>query len=78
MTSSPLTIATYFIAILLYCSSSGAISAQPSGTKTFSVGIVPQFDSRKIHKIWRPILKRTRKNNRIQIQTTGCTDHSRV
>ena len=27
-----------------------------SDSKTFTVGVVPQFDSRKIYKIWRPIL----------------------
>lgn len=38
--------------VTMMCISSPAVSAE----KVFSVGIVPQFDSRRIFKIWRPIL----------------------
>jgi phosphonate transport system substrate-binding protein len=55
MNSPTLTIAACLISASLLCASSIAISA-PAKAQIFSVGIVPQFDSRKIHKIWRPIL----------------------
>ncbi|VAW89321.1 Phosphonate ABC transporter phosphate-binding periplasmic component (TC 3.A.1.9.1) [hydrothermal vent metagenome] len=71
MKPSPLTITTCFIAILLTCASGGAISAQSLSAKTFSVGIVPQFDSRKIHKIWRPILKELEKSTGYKFRLQG-------
>ena len=33
-----------------------SIIAIPGHADTFTVGVVPQFDTRKIHKIWQPIL----------------------
>jgi len=60
MNSPTFTIAACLISASLVCTSSIAISA-PANTQIFSVGIVPQFDSRKIHKIWHPILKELEK-----------------
>ncbi len=71
MTSSPVTITTCFIGILLTCTSSNTISAQALTAKTFSVGVVPQFDSRKIHKIWRPILKELEKSTGYKFKLQG-------
>ncbi len=71
MKRSPPTITACFIAILLTCASGGAISAQPLSENTFSVGIVPQFDSRKIHKIWRPILKELEKSTGYKFRLQG-------
>jgi len=60
MSSPTFTIAACVISAVLVCTSNNVISA-PTTSQTFSVGIVPQFDSRKIHKIWRPILKELEK-----------------
>ena len=56
MKPTSVTIAAWLVTITLTFATPIAHSAQPPISKTFSVGIVPQFDSRKIHKIWRPLL----------------------
>ena len=48
---------TILMLFLLALAAPGYASAERSTSQTYSVGIVPQFDIRKIHTIWRPILE---------------------
>ena len=45
------------IAGLLFISSPAISDTETSSNSIYSFGIVPQFDSKQIHDIWRPILK---------------------
>ena len=45
-----------FISLILLTLSAPLSASESSAKRTYTVGIVPQFDSRKIHTIWRPIL----------------------
>lgn len=45
-----------FFALLLLTLSAQLSASESTSKHTYTVGIVPQFDSRKIHAIWQPIL----------------------
>ncbi|MET0050485.1 MAG: phosphate/phosphite/phosphonate ABC transporter substrate-binding protein [Candidatus Thiodiazotropha sp.] len=47
-----------FTAILLLLLSSAMTLPAQAQQESFSVGVVPQFEARKLHAIWRPILDR--------------------
>lgn len=42
--------------LLLMITTSSALADTPQRKPVYSVGVVPQFDVRRIHSIWRPIL----------------------
>ena len=45
-----------------------------SDTKLYTVGIVPQFDARHIHRIWRPILSALEAKTQLRFQLLGSAD----
>jgi phosphonate transport system substrate-binding protein len=60
----------FFLLLLLTLSTQ--LSASESTAKlTYTIGIVPQFDSRKIHAIWRPILDELQAKTGYRFVLTG-------
>ena len=60
--------------IILACSAlSPAIFAADTPKKTFVMGVVPQFESRTIHAIWRPILDQLEEKTGYNFKLRGST-----
>ncbi len=64
--------------ILVFCSillcSIGNCETSPAtsvSTEVFSVGVVPQFEARKLHTIWRPILNQLEKQTGYRFRLVG-------
>ncbi|MBF0277433.1 MAG: phosphate/phosphite/phosphonate ABC transporter substrate-binding protein [SAR324 cluster bacterium] len=48
-----------------------AVYLKPAASREYSVGIVPQFDARRIVQIWKPILDAVSKESGIQLDLVG-------
>ena len=71
MKPTPHLVASSLITLLLYLTSTTTVTAEELDQKTFSIGVVPQFDARKIHKIWAPILKELEKSTGYRFKLMG-------
>ncbi len=56
---------------LFLISSLFSISVQAEKKRTYTIGIVPQFEIRHIRKIWNPILNEIEKNTGIKLKLIG-------
>ena len=58
-----------FSLLILFCiSSTSALADEP---KIYTLGVVPQFETRKLHKIWKPIAKAIENKIGIKLRITG-------
>lgn len=62
-----LAVVTFYIVIIALCAPA---SAAESG-KVYKLGVVPQFDARRIKNIWQPILDTVQEQTGIQIELAG-------
>jgi ABC-type phosphate/phosphonate transport system substrate-binding protein len=59
-----------FFSLILF-TSFYAFNAQADNKRTYTIGIVPQFEIRHIRKIWSPIIKEIEKNTGIKLLLVG-------
>lgn len=58
--------------LLLCLLLSSSVSAQP--VKTFTIGVVPQFEAKKLRKIWKPILAELEKATGFKFKLRGAAN----
>ncbi len=69
---SPLQLIALSLVVILLClSSTATVTAKGGEEQTFYVGVVPQYDARKIHRIWMPILQALEKSTGAHFKLVG-------
>ena len=59
---------TLFLFGMTACLSANAVAAESA---VYTVGVVPQFEARKLHSIWRPILDRLEQETGVRFKMRG-------
>lgn len=63
------------IAVFALCSDIKPVHAE---NRVYSVGIVPQFEVRRMHQIWRPILDQVEDKTGVRFIIKGGVNHTCV
>ncbi|MCG7985556.1 MAG: phosphate/phosphite/phosphonate ABC transporter substrate-binding protein [Candidatus Thiodiazotropha lotti] len=61
----------FLSALLLTCSTLAALEPARNGEAVYSFGVVPQFEQRKLFRIWRPILDELERRTKLTFQLVG-------
>lgn len=62
------------LCLTLVAASTVSLANDPTKTKTYSFGVVPQFSSERISRTWEPVLEMLEKETGLQFELSGSLD----